>query len=153
MPDLDCERIWQCLDEIEGALFTVAESEECQRFHKDTQLTATVLLLFRMSSLIRSLLVLLKSEDFVGFDSVLRALEESYYLAHEFRLSARNERAMAWLAGDKNGWSPRIGVVKAFIEGRGHHNSKMGHDYGLLSELAHPTTLRASSSVSASITV
>lgn len=147
MPKLDYEQIRQCLDEIEAALFTVADnSEECQKFHKDTQLTATVLLLLRMSSLIRPLLVLLQSEDFDGFDAVLRAFEEGYYLAHEFRLSARNDRAMAWLAGEKNGWSPRIGIVKAFIERRGHHNSKMGHDYGLLSELAHPTATAAANS-------
>jgi hypothetical protein len=143
VPKLDYEQIRQCLDEIEAALFIVADGEECQKFHKDTQLTATVLLLLRMSSLIRPLLVLLQSEDFDGFDAVLRAFEESYYLAHEFRLSARNNRAMAWLADDKNSWSPRIDVVKTFIEGRGHHNSKMGHDYGVLSELAHPTLTAA----------
>lgn len=145
-PAFDHDSIRKCLDEIEAALFTVADGEECQKFHKDTQLTATVLLLLRMSSLIRPLLVLLQSEDFDGFDAVLRAFEESYYLAHEFRLGARKDRAMAWLAGDKNSWSPRIDVVKVFIEGRGHHNSKMGHDYGLLSELAHPTVSAAGNS-------
>jgi hypothetical protein len=98
MPKLDDEHIRQCLDEIEAALFKVADGEECQRFNKDTQLTATLLLLLRMSSLIRPLLVLLKSEDFDGFDAVLRAFEESYYLPHEFRLSARKDRASAWLA-------------------------------------------------------
>jgi len=58
-------------------------------------------------------------------------------------VSARNDRAMDWLAGKNNSWSPRIAVVKTFFEGRGHYNSKMGPDYGLLSKLAHPTVAAA----------
>jgi hypothetical protein len=147
MPKLDYEQIRRCLDEIEGALFKVADGDECQRFHKDTQLTATLLLLLRSSSLIRPLLVLLQSEDFDGFDAVLRAFEESWYLAHEFRLSARRDKAMAWLAGDKNAWSAKIDLLVAFAKGRGHPGPNIGRDYGLLSELAHPTRTAAENAV------
>lgn len=144
MPQLDYEQIRQCLDEIEAALFTVVDnSADCQKFHKDTQLTATLLLLLRMSSLIRPLLVLLQSKDFDGFDAVLRAFEESWYLAHEFRLSARQDKAMAWLAGDKSAWSAKIDVLIAFAKGRGHPGPNIGRDYNLLSELAHPTVTAA----------
>lgn len=38
---LDYDRIRQCLDEIEAALFSVADSEECQKFHRDSQLSNT----------------------------------------------------------------------------------------------------------------
>jgi len=113
MPDLECEKIQQCLDEIESELFRVADSEDCQRFHKDTQLTATVLLLLRSTSLIRPLLLLLESEHFDGFDAVLRAFEESWYLAHDFRLSAHKDNAMAWLRREKNTWSAKIGDLVA----------------------------------------
>lgn len=147
MTNRDREQIRSCLDEIESVLFGVADSEECQRFHKDTQLTATLLLLLRMSSLIRSLLLLFQSEDFDGFDAVLRAFEETWYLAHEFRLSARHERAMAWLGGESNTWKAKFGVLMAFAIGRGHPGPKMGRDYSLLSELAHPTRTAAENSV------
>src|SRR5438445_10928208 len=99
------KQILTCLDEIETELFRIADNEECQRFHKDTQLTAVLLLLMRMSSLIRSLLLLLESGNFDGFDPVLRAFEETFYLAHELRLSASAEKTAAWLRGDKDIWS------------------------------------------------
>jgi hypothetical protein len=140
-------QILKCLDEIEGELFRIADNSECQRFHKDTQLTAMVLLLMRMSSLIRSLLLLLDSGNFDGFDPVLRAFEETFYLAHELRLGVSADKATAWLRGDKDTWSGKIGVLVEFAKKRGHPGPNIGRDYGLLSELAHPTRSAANNSV------
>ena len=143
----DPKEILTCLDEVEGELFRIADDEDCQRFHKDTQLTAMVLLLTRMSSLVRSLLLLLQSKNFDGFDPVLRAFEETFYLAHELRLAASVDKATAWLRGDKDVWSGKIGALVEFAKKRGHPGPNIGRDYGLLSELAHPTRTAANNSV------
>jgi hypothetical protein len=143
----DPAQIRTCLDEIEAELFRIADNEECQRFHKDTQLTAVVLLLMRMSSLVRSLLLLFDSGDFDGFDAVLRAFEETWYLAHELRLIVSADKAAAWLRRDKDTWSGKISVLVEFAKGRGHPGPNTGRDYGLLSELAHPTRIAAENSV------
>jgi hypothetical protein len=146
----DPEQVRGCLKEIEAELFRIADNDACQQFHKDTQLTAVVLLLVRMSSLIWSLLLLLDSGDFDGFDPVLRAFEETWYLAHELRLTASADKANAWLRGDKDVWSGKIGVLIEFAKKRGHPGPNIGRDYGLLSELAHPTRTAAENSVTLS---
>jgi hypothetical protein len=151
MAACDPEEIRKCLDEIESELFDAADHEECQRFHKDTQLTASLLLLLRMSSLIRPLLLLRESGDLDAFDGVLRAFEETWYLGHEFRLTARVDRAMAWLAGKDKSWSAKIGVLIEFARSRGHGAPTMGADYNRLSELAHPTRTAAGNSVTLSM--
>jgi len=148
---LDYEQVRRCLDEIENALFTVAETDDCQKFHRDSQLTAVVLLALRMSSLIRSLLALLPSESFDGFDATLRAFEETWYLAHELRLSASHDKAMAWLAGESNAWNAKLAVLLAFGERRGHRRLNIGRDYNVLSELAHPTVAAAQNSLTLSL--
>ena len=145
---LDCHQVRLCLDEVERELFRVADSDECRRFHKDTQLTAVVLLLLRTSSLLRSLLLLSQagnSED--SFHLVLRAFEETWYLAHEFRSSERRNRAVRWLARQNDSWSARIGDLVEFALGRGHRGPNFGRGYGSLSELAHPTRAAAENSV------
>ena len=147
MGRFDAEEVRACLDEIEAELFRAADNEDCARFHRDTQLTTVVLLSLRMSSLVRPLLLLLRSEDFDGFDAVLRAFEETWYLAFEFRLNDRRERALAWLGGKKDTWKAKFGVLVEFTKGRGHPSPIMGRDYGLLSELAHPTRSAAENSV------
>ena len=139
-------QIRTCLDEIETELFRLADGEECQKFHKDTQLTAVLLLLMRMSSLIRSLLLLLESGNFDGFDPVLRAFEETFYLGHELRLIVSAEKTAAWLRGDKDTWSGKISVLVEFSKKRGHPGPNIGRDYGRLSELAHPTKGAANNS-------
>jgi hypothetical protein len=77
-------------------------------------------------------------DDFDGFDPVLRAFEEAFYLAHELRLSVSADKAVAWLRGDKDTWGGKIGVIVEFAKKRGHPGPNIGRDYGLLSELAHP---------------
>jgi hypothetical protein len=145
--DFEPKHIVRCLDEMEGELFRIAEDDQCQRFHKDTQLTAVVLLLMRMSSLTRSLLLLLESGDFDGFDAVLRAFEETFYLAHELRLAVSADKASRWLRAEKDTWNGKIGVLVEFAKTRGHPGPNIGRDYGLLSELAHPTRSAANNSV------
>ena len=144
---LDAAQVRACLDEIDAELFKVADNEQCQRFHKDTQLTAVVLLLLRASSLMRPLLGLFESLEFDAFDAVLRAWEEDWRLAHELRLSASADKAAAWLRGDNDAWSAKIAVLVEFAKGRGHPGPTFGRDYGLLSELAHPTRTAAENSV------
>jgi hypothetical protein len=147
MPIVDVEEVRKCLGEIDKELFRVADGEDCQRFHKDTQLTVVLLLLLRMSSLMRSLLLLHESADYDGFDAVLRAFEESWFLGHELRLTGRQDKAMDWLAKKKDTWKAKLGVLIEFAKGRGHSGPKLGADYNLLSELAHPTRAAAENSV------
>jgi hypothetical protein len=144
---LDEKQVRSCLDEIQSELFKAADSEECERFHKDTQLTATLLLLMRMLSLMHPLLLLQESADYDAFDGVLRAFEETWYLGHEFRLIARKDRAIAWLAAEDNTWKAKFGILIEFAKGRGHTAPTMGADYNRLSELAHPTRSAAENSL------
>ena len=141
--NLDPKQVRACLDEIDAELFKVADSDDCQRFHKDTQLTAIVLLLMRASSLMRPLLSLFEQLELDAFDAVLRAWEETWYMAHELRLSASADKSAAWLRKDKDTWSAKIGVLVEFAKKRGHPGPNIGRDYGLLSELAHPTRTAA----------
>ena len=145
MADFDPKEIRACLDEMEIALFEAADTDDCQRFHKETQLTAVLLLLMRMASLMRSLLLLYEAE-YDGFDAVLRAFEETWFLAHELRLAARHGKGIEWLAKKRDSWKPRLGILIEFAKGRGLSAPKMGADYNLLSELAHPTRTAAENS-------
>jgi hypothetical protein len=43
---LDPKLILQRLDEVESELFEAADDNDCQRFHRNSQLTAVLLLLF-----------------------------------------------------------------------------------------------------------
>lgn len=145
---LDCGQILQCLDEVERELFRVADHAECQRFHKSSQLSAVLLLLLRASSLHRSMLRLLQTKDLEdGFHLVARGFEETWNLAHDFRLRLHGTRAMTWFAGKDKSWSAKIGALVDFAVGRGHREPTLGRDYGLLSELAHPTRSAAENSV------
>lgn len=137
--ELDLKQIDSCLDEIDHALIRVADHNECQRFHADTQLTAVVLLLIRCSSLLRSLLNIFSSGGADAFQVVLRAFEESWYLAHYLRFAAHNGEAARWLAGENKSWSGDLGMLMDFARERGLPDPTMGRDYGRLSEVAHPT--------------
>ena len=143
---LNFGEVYRCLDEVERELFRIADTDECQRFHKDTQLTAVVLLLLRSASLLRTLPPLLQSNSLDGFDAVLRAFEETWNLAHEFRLTAQHDKATKWLARVNDTSSAHIPFLVEFAKGRGHHGPNLGHDYGILSELAHPTRTAAENS-------
>jgi hypothetical protein len=145
---LDCKQILRCLDEVQGELFRVAEHGECQRFHKSSQLSAVLLLLLRASSLHRSMLHLVQIPDLEdGFHLVARGFEETWNLAHDFRLSLHGSRAIKWFVGKDKSWSARLGTLIEFAIGRGHREPTLGRDYGLLTELAHPTRSAAENSV------
>jgi hypothetical protein len=47
---------------------------------------------------------------------VLRAFEETFYLAHELRLSVSAHNAVAWLGGEKGTWSGEIRVLVEFAQ-------------------------------------
>ncbi len=143
---LDNEQIALCLDETERELMRIGQ-QDCGYFHHDTQLKAVVLLLLRCASLIRSMLVLLPTLNFDGFDSVVRSFEESWWLAYEFRLKTSSEKVNRWLAGESNACFANLGMLEKHAMGRGHPGPKLGRDYGRLSELAHPTRSAAENSV------
>lgn len=144
---LDGKQIVTCLEEIDRALFKVANHEDCHRFHQDSQLTAVLLLLVRCSSLLRSLANLFLSGDCDAFQVALRAFEESWYLAHYLRFVENAGRAARWLAGENDSWSADLGALMSFARERGLPNPSMGRDYGRLSEVAHPTKSAAMNSV------
>lgn len=145
---LDSQHVLQCLDEVERELFRVADGADCQRFHKNSQLSAVLLLLLRSSSLHRSMLRLVEFRDLEdGFHLVARGFEETWNLAHDLRLLVHGDRATKWFAGKDKSWSARISALITFAVGRGHREPTLGRDYGLLTELAHPTRSAAENSV------
>lgn len=144
---LDHKQIDSCLNEIDGALFRVADHNDCQRFNVHTQLTAVVLLLVRCSSLLRSMLTLFASGEADAFQVVLRAFEEAWYLAHYLRFAEHTGKAARWLAGENGSWSADLGALMDFARERGLPDPSMGRDYGRLSEVAHPTKSAAENSV------
>lgn len=143
---LDHKQIDSCLNEIDRALFRVADHNDCQRFNVDTQLTAVVLLLIRCSSLLRSLLTIFLSGGADAFQVVLRAFEESWYLGHYLRFAEHSGGAARWLAGENKSWSADLGTLMDFARERGLPDPSMGCDYGRLSEVAHPTKSAAMNS-------
>ena len=144
---LDYEQIGACLNEIDCALFRVADHHDCKRFNVDSQLTAVVLLLLRCSSLLRSLLILFQSGGTDSFQVVLRAFEEAWYLAFYLRFGDNGPTASKWLAEKGGSWSVPLGELIAFAKERGAPDPTMGRDYGRLSEVAHPTKAAAMNSV------
>lgn len=144
---LDRNAFRACLDELDRCLFKAAAHPDCEGFHKDSQLTAVLTLLVRCSSLLRSLLQLFESQATDAFQTVLRAFEESWYLAFYFRSADQSTNSAKWLAEAGGSWSPPIGELVAFAKARGVPEPTMGKDYGRLSEVAHPTKAAAYNSV------
>jgi hypothetical protein len=144
---LDHEQVEACLNEIDHALFKVADHNQCQLFHAETQLSAVLMLLVECCSLLRSLLILFRSGETDAFQVVLRAFEESWYLAHDLRLVEHKGRASRWLAEENDSWAARLGRLMAFARARGLPDPTMGRDYGRLSEVSHPTKSAAMNSV------
>jgi hypothetical protein len=145
---IDHNQVIQCLDEIEQELFRVADSDGCQKFHKDSQLTAVLLLILRASSLLRSMSLIVQRRDLIdGFHLVARGFEETWNIAHDLRLREHSSRAVKWLAQQNDSWAAKLRIIVEFAAGRGHQNPTLARDYGLLSELSHPTRSAAENSV------
>jgi len=144
---LKCNEIAACLDEIDRELFRAASHNDCAGFHKDTQLTAVLILLVRCSSTLRSLLLLFERGLSDGFQVVLRAFEEAWYLAVVLRFADQTEKASGWLKEQKGAWSPPLSELKEYVKERGIPNPSMGRDYGVLSQVAHPTKSAVMNSV------
>jgi hypothetical protein len=144
---LDRTQFAACLNEVDRCLFNAASHEDCNGFHKNTQLTAVLTLLVRCSSLLRSLLQLFESGATDSFQVVLRAFEESWYVAFYFRFQDQHVTAAKWQAEIGGKWSPPISELVEFAKARGVPEPTMGRDYGRLSEVAHPTKSAAFNSV------
>lgn len=144
---VDYKEFIACLNEVDGVLFRVADHADCQRFHKDSQLSAVVMLSLRCSSLLRSLVTLFQSGATDGFQVVLRAFEEGWYLGFYLRLAENNVKAAKWLAEQSGTWSVPLGELIAFAKERGAPEPSIGKDYGRLSEVSHPTKSAAMNSV------
>lgn len=144
---LDIKLFADCLDEMDRCLFNAAAHDDCAGFHKNTQLTAVLTLLVRCSSLLRSMLQLFESGATDSFQVVLRAFEESWYVAFYFRFQDQHVNAAKWQAEVGGQWSPPIGELLEFAKARGVPEPTLGRDYGRLSEVAHPTKSAAFNSV------
>jgi len=144
---LDCKEVAACLDELDRELFRAASHADCDGFHKNSQLTAVLILLARCSSLLRSSLFLFESRASDGFQVVLRAFEEAWCLAVVLRFADQAEKVKRWHEEEKGTWSPPLSELKEFAKGRGVPEPSMGRDYGRLSEVAHPTKSAAMNSV------
>jgi hypothetical protein len=144
---LDYQQVRQCRDEVEHELFIAANSNECEKFQKETQLTAVLLLLIRNASLLHSLLLLFQSRNLDGFHAVLRAFEENWNMATDLRLKEQRDKASRWLAEDNATYLASFSVLKTFFDNRGQLQPALGPDYGVLSKLYHPMRAAAMNSV------
>jgi hypothetical protein len=144
---LDCKKVAACLDELDRELFRAADHVDCDKFHKNSQMTAVLILLVRCSSLLRSSLLLFENRASDGFQVVLRAFEEAWYLAVVLRFADQSEKVRRWHDEENGTWSPPLNELKAFANDRGVADPPMGRDYGRLSEVAHPTKSAAMNSV------
>jgi hypothetical protein len=135
---IDYGVVLRCLDEIDGQLLEIGKTK-CKSLNDDTQLSAVVTLLFRASSLLRSLLGLLKRGELDSYDVVRRAFYEAWLLAFEFRLLDSRGKAAKWHKGVDPSWSPDISKLQSYSKSQGIDFPSIGRDYGGLSEVAHPT--------------
>jgi hypothetical protein len=92
-------------------------------------------------------LVLQYTDLLDGFHLIARGFEETWNLAHELRLKANQNKAIRWLLGQNDSWSAKLSDLIDFAIGRGHKKPTLARDYGVLSELAHPTRSAADNSV------
>src|SRR5690242_16974970 len=116
---LDRKQFTDCLNELDFCLFKAAEHKDCQGFHKDSELTAVLMLLVRCSSLLRSMLQLFEQDAHDAFQAVMRSFEEAWYLAIFFRYEDQKDRTAKWLAEKTGSWSPPLTELMAFAKGRG----------------------------------
>lgn len=144
---LGCNEVAACLDEIDRELFRAAAHVDCEGFHKDSQMTAVLVLLVRCSSLLRSSLLLFENRASDGFQVVLRAFEEAWYLSVILRFADQADKVRRWHEEENGTWSPPLSELKAFAKERGVADPSSGRDYGRLSEVAHPTKSAALNSV------
>ena len=68
-------------------------------------------------------------------------------MAVELRLKTQREKAILWLAGDKDIYLASIPILNAFFDGRGKLEPALGPDYGNLSKLYHPMKTATMNSV------
>jgi hypothetical protein len=147
---LDYEQIFNCLEEVEQELLRVGE-ERCDFLQAQNQLSVVILLLLRAASLFRSMAKLLRSEEFDAFDAVRRAFLESWHLAFQFRMENKKGEIGRWLARTPDSWRADIGRLEKYAKKRRQNAPNLGHDYGELSELAHP--IRSATENSAALTI
>src|SRR5207253_8069328 len=83
-------------------------------------------LFVRCSSLLRSLLQLFELGATDSFQVVLRAVEESWYLAFYFRFQKQLVNAAKWQAEVGGKWSPPISELVEFAKARGSQNRRWG---------------------------
>jgi len=118
---------------------------------EESQLSAVILLLLRCISLFRSMLDLFQTNRLDAFDAVRRAHLESWFLAFHLRLREQNGDAGRWLARRAGSWTADIGRLEDYARARGNNAADLRNDYGLLSELSHPTRNAAENSASVSL--
>jgi hypothetical protein len=138
-------QIFGCLDELERELLRVG-AERCDEFQQQNQLMAVVLLLLRSSSLLQSVVRLYGSECLDAFDAVRRAFFESWQLAFQFRMGNERGEVGRWFAQAADSWSADLQRLEEYARARGHQTPDIGRQYGLLSELAHPTYVASQNS-------
>lgn len=132
------EQMDRCINEVERAILRVGE-ERCEHLRQGNQLSAVLLLLLRCTSLFRSMARLYRSEDLDAFDAVRRALVEWWDLALQFRMRSSGGEVSRWLARRPGTWSADLASLEQYARNRGYQAPDLGRQYGLLSELAHPT--------------
>lgn len=133
------------LEEARAELLRIGLTK-CDRLREESQLCAVVFLLFRATSLFRSLLFLLQGGRIDACDVILRAYAEAWFLALEFRLRESASKAVLWHKGKSDSWKANMQRLEPFLKSQGV-DPKLKGDYSGLSEVAHPTKRAATNSV------
>lgn len=145
LDQFDVDRALACVHEVEEEVLRIGAAE-CEYLRRNSQLTAVLLLILRCASLFRSLVRCFQARDWDAFDTVHRAIAESWYLAYQFRLQEQDGQIGKWLAGVADAWAADIARLDANARARGHPTPNLGRDYGSLSQLAHPSRSAAENS-------
>lgn len=106
-----------------------------------------IFLLIRATSLFRSVLSELAHGSLDAYDAVRRAYLETWLLAFDLRLEASQAKAARWHTGQPQSWSPDIQRLQEYLRLQGITEPMLGHDYGGVSEVVHPTRAAAENSV------
>ena len=135
------------LNEAQAELLRIG-AVKCNRLRDETQLSATIYLLIRATSLFYSVLSTPANGRLDLFDVVRRSHLEAWLLAFEFRLEESQSKAARWHAEKNKFGSPNIKVIEHYVRSQGIIDKPLlGQDYGRMCTVIHPTRFASENSV------
>lgn len=135
-----------CLDEAELELLK-AGTARCNNLEDESQLSASIFLLVRAGSLLRSLLTILVNGRLDAYEIVLRGFFEAWTLAFELRIKESQSKVAKWHKNpNKQGLADKPHIQK-FLGLNGLPNFPLADPYDSMSAATHATKSAAKKSV------